>query len=333
VIEPTVIYSPEYDLHLFGLERLHPFDGRKYSKSWRAVEQQVGERLRQRTVRPDRPITNAELLTVHTQTYLDKLKRASYVAQVLELPVLRRVPMFLVERRLLRPMRLAVRGTLLAAQAALKEGLAVNLAGGYHHASQAQGEGFCCFADVNLAITLLRQSGELVAGRDRVLIIDLDAHQGNGHERLSIGDGDTYIFDMYNSSIYPQDRVAQRRIDYDVPLPGGVDETVYLQQLHKHLPLALQAAHQPKLAFYIAGTDIYEHDQLGGLGVSSEGIEARDKFVLNALSEAGIPVVMLTGGGYSPDSYQHIATSLSYIFVGLNSNSKSSRPSVPLHAL
>jgi histone deacetylase 11 len=333
VTEPTIVYSPEYDIHLFGLERLHPFDGRKYSKAWRAVEQQVGERLRQRTVRPDRPITTAELLTVHTQAYLDKLKTAAYVAQVLELPILRRVPMFLVERRLLRPMRLAVRGTVLAAQAALKEGLAVNLAGGYHHASQEQGEGFCCFADVNLAITLLRQSGELVAGRDRVLIIDLDAHQGNGHERLSIGDSDIYIFDMYNGSIYPQDRLARQRIDYDVPLPAGVDETVYLQQLHKHLPLALQATQQPKLAFYIAGTDIYERDQLGGLGVSGEGIEARDKFVLSSLSEAGIPVVMLAGGGYSADSYQHIANSLAYIFVGQDSKSGNSRPSVPLHTV
>jgi histone deacetylase 11 len=161
----------------------------------------------------------------------------------------------------------------------------------------------------------LRQAERLVAGRDRVLIIDLDAHQGNGHERLSVGDGDVYIFDMYNRGIYPQDYLARRRIDYDVPLPAGSDEVVYLQQLHKHLPAALEAASHPALAFYVAGTDIYEQDQLGGLSVSGEGVRARDRFVLDLLRSAHIPLVMVTGGGYSAASYQLIAETITYAFA------------------
>lgn len=314
MIQPTVIYSPHYDIHLYGLERLHPFDGHKYSKAWQTAFRQLGPRLQQHTLPPTRPITRAELLTVHTEGYLQKLRSSSYVAQVLEFPALRWLPLMFLEQRLLRPMRLAVMGTWMAAQAALRGGLGVNLAGGYHHASADRGEGFCCFADLNIALSLLRQSGALQAGSDRVMIVDLDAHQGNGYERVCVGDGDVYIFDMYNRGIYPQDYLARRRIDYDLPLPSGADEVVYLQQLRKHLPLALQAARQPRLAFYIAGTDIFEQDQLGGLSVSAEGIQARDRFVLELLTSAGVPVVMLSGGGYSRGSYELIANTLCYIF-------------------
>jgi len=313
-VEPVVIYSPAYDLRLLGLEKLHPFDGHKFSRAWQAARRVIGEPLQQRTHRPAQPATPDELLTVHTPEYLNQLRSAHYVAGVIELPILAALPMFLIERFLLTPMRLAVAGTIQAAREALQGGLALNLAGGYHHASRDRGEGFCCYADINIAIALLRRSGALVAGRDRVLIIDLDAHQGNGHERVAVGDSDLYIFDMYNRDIYPRDQEARRRIDYEVPLPSGVDETIYLQQLRKHLPAALSAAGQPALAFYAAGTDIYEHDQLGGLCVSAEGIHARDRFVLDLLVGAGVPVVMMTSGGYSRDSYQHIAGSIQYIF-------------------
>lgn len=314
-VNPWVVYSPGYDMHLFGLERLHPFDGRKFSRAWREARKVLGEVLQRRTTKPAREASLAELLTVHTQTYLARLKSPAYLAEVLELPLLRRLPAFVLERRLLEPMRLAAFGTIVAAQLALANGLAVNLGGGFHHASRDRGEGFCCYADINLAIAALRAGGDLKAGNDRVLIVDLDAHQGNGYERLAVGDSDIYIFDMYNRAIYPQDYVARKRIDYDVSLPTGTDETVYLQQLRKHLPQAIQAAKKPSLAFYIAGTDIYERDQLGGLGVSAEGILARDRFVLTSLAAAGIPVTVLTGGGYSPDSYLQIASMLEYVFT------------------
>jgi len=313
-IDPVVIYSPGYDLHLMGLERLHPFDGRKFSRAWRMAHKSIGNRMRQRTLQPPRPVQREELLTIHTETYLNKLKSPRYVAEVIELPILASLPMVFLDRRILRPMRLAVMGTVMAARAGLKSGVAINLGGGYHHANRERGEGFCFYADINIAIERLRRSGDLVAGRDRVMIVDLDAHQGNGHERVAASDDDIFIFDMYNRDIYPSDEEARRRIDYDVPLAAGADDTVYLQQLRKHLPAALAAARQPSLAFYIAGTDVYEHDQLGGMSVSPEGILARDRFVFNTLVNAGVAVIMLAGGGYSRESYRHIVSTVEYVF-------------------
>jgi len=313
-VQPTIVYSPDYDLHLMGIEKLHPFDGRKFSRAWREARRVIGEELERRTIRPPRPANRAELLTVHTGQYLDQLKSRQYAARVIELPIIAALPMFLIEARILKPMRLAVMGTIVAAREALKNGLTVNMGGGYHHASRERGEGFCFYADINIAIASLRQSGELVAGRDKILIIDLDAHQGNGHERISMDDPDIYIFDMYNRDIYPQDTVARQRIDCDAPLPAGVDDVYYLQQLRRHLPKVLSAASGAKIAFYVAGTDIYEHDLLGGMCVSSEGIRARDRIVLDMLVASGVPVVMLAGGGYGHESYRHIANSLHFIF-------------------
>jgi histone deacetylase 11 len=313
-IDPAVVYSPDYDLHLMGLERFHPFDGRKYSKAYRLALKHLGSRLKRRTIRPARPIETHELLAVHTETYLSKLKAPGYAAEVVELPLLRSLPGFVIEARILRPIRLGVMGTLLAAQEALQNGVAINLAGGYHHASRERGEGFCFFADINIAIAALRQAGGLVPGRDRILIVDLDAHQGNGHERVSVDDPDVFILDMYNRAIYPQDHLARRRINVDVPLAAGTQETVYLQQLRKNLPVLLKAAGQPGLAFYVAGTDIFEQDPLGGLGISAEGIAARDRIVLTTLVEAGVPVVMLAGGGYSRESYEHLANAVEFVF-------------------
>lgn len=313
-IDPIVVYSPDYDLHLLGIEKLHPFDGRKFSRAWREARRMIGDELNRRTVHPPHPVERDVLLMVHTEQYLDKLNSRRYAAGVIELPIIASLPMFLIEARILRPMRLAVAGTVIAAREALRRGLAVNMGGGYHHASRERGEGFCFYADVNVAIAALRQSGELVAGRDKVLIVDLDVHQGNGHERISVGDSDIYIFDMFNRDIYPQDMEARARIDRAVPLSSGADDTEYIRQLRRHLPKVLNAAHAARIAFYIAGADIYEHDLLGGLCVSSEGIRARDRIVLDMLTASGIPVVMLAGGGYSAESYMHISNTLQYIF-------------------
>jgi len=309
----VIVYSPAYDLHFLGLEKLHPFEGRKYSRAWREARKTLGEGLERLTHCPPHPIDRESLLAVHTEDYLDKLNSPRYAAQVVELPILASLPKFLIERRILRPMRLAAMGTLLAAREALNGGMAVNLGGGYHHASQDRGEGFCFYADINIALEALRRSGDVVRGQDRVLIVDLDVHQGNGHERVSMHDRDVYILDMYNRDIYPQDREARRRINCDVPLPSGADDALYLQQLRACLPQALREAGRPKIAFYVAGTDIYEHDLLGGLRVSAQGILERDRLVLNTLTSEGIPWVMLAGGGYSGESYRHIANSVCFV--------------------
>jgi len=306
-LDPRVIYSPGYDIHLLGFNRLHPFDGRKYSRAWEAARRQAGATLRARTVRPARPIERERLLAVHPPHYLHQLRSPRYIAQVVELPVLARLPGFLLDRRILRPMRLGTMGTLLAAQHALRGGLALNLAGGYHHASSEQGEGFCFYADIAVALAALRHGPEAVLGPEaRVLILDVDAHQGNGNEHLARNDAGVYIVDLYNRDIYPQDLAARRRIDVDQPLRAGTGDQAYLKTLGRALETALRSG-PFALAFYVAGADVHEADLLGGLNVSADGLRARDRLALEALLGAGVPVAALGAGGYGRESYRHLA--------------------------
>jgi histone deacetylase 11 len=148
-----VVYSPKYNIAAFGLERLHPFDSRKYR---RIHDWLVRQGLRKR---PDficpRPVSHHELLRVHTTEYLRSLRDRRVLARILEVPVIRYLPGWLVGWRVLRPMRWATGGTLLACRLALETGLAINLGGGFHHA----GGGFCTYADVPLAVTLVKGEG------------------------------------------------------------------------------------------------------------------------------------------------------------------------------
>jgi histone deacetylase 11 len=306
-LDPRVIYSPGYDIQLLGFNKLHPFDGRKYSRAWQAARQQAGGRLVARTVRPREPIPRELLLAVHPPDYLHLLRSPRYIAQVVELPVLARLPGFLLDRRLLRPMRLGTMGTLMAAREALRGGLAVNLAGGYHHASSEQGEGFCFYADIPVALAALRHGPEAVLGPEaRVLILDVDAHQGNGHEHMARNDRGVFIVDLYNREIFPQDMAARRRIDVDRPLAAGTGDQAYLKTLGRALETAL-ASGPFALAFYVAGADVHEADLLGGLNVTADGVRARDRLALTTLLGAGVPVAALGAGGYGVESYRHLA--------------------------
>jgi histone deacetylase 11 len=238
------------------------------------------------------------------------------VARALELPVVERLPGWMVDRYILLPMRWATSGTVEAAIAALAHGMAINLSGGYHHAKPAGGEGFCVYGDVALAIDALRRDGKLAVD-DRIVHVDLDAHQGNGVCHFFMHDRAVYLFDVYNSEIYPAyDREARRRLDCDVPVRSGTRDEEYSNALASRLPAFLDSVGNTKpirLAIYNAGTDIYEHDQLGGLQVSHQAIVERDWFVIEELRKRGIPCVMLLSGGYHRDSYRLIADSVANI--------------------
>ena len=312
-IDPKVIYSPDYDIHFMGFEKLHPFDTRKYSRAYSLAQETLGRRLERNTLCPKSEVSQDDLLIIHTAGYLSSLKSTSVIARALELPILATVPYMLLNTRLLAPMRLGVQGTLFAAHEALVNGLAINLSGGYHHASCARGEGFCLYADVPLAIEKLRIEG-LLRPDEQAIIIDLDAHQGNGHERIYHGKHENFIFDMYNQAIYPMDAFARERIDYGIPLNSGCNGRMYLDLIRHKLPEALSRVKRPGIAFYIAGTDIYEDDLLGNMKVPEADIIERDRFVLKTLMDAQIPTVMVQGGGYSKDSYRMVAAAVQYAF-------------------
>jgi histone deacetylase 11 len=264
-------------------------------------------------VRPPRPIHRDELLNVHKSSYLDRLREPSYVAQALELPVVRYLPHWLVDYCVLLPMRWATMGTVIACKESLDHGFAVNLSGGYHHAKPSEGEGFCIYSDIAVAVHALRSTGAL-SENDRVAYVDLDAHQGNGVCHMFMKDRRVFIFDMYNSTIYPcYDSEAQDRIDCNVRLTSRCHEQEYLCELRNRLPgflASISESQRVGLAIYNAGTDVYVEDSLGRLNLSFAGILERDRFVVYELRQRGIPTVMLLSGGYTKVSYKLVANSV-----------------------
>ena len=264
------------------------------------------------TSRPLRPANQQEVKLIHSEDYLKKLRDPKYVAGAIEVPPIRHLPSWAIDWHVLRPMRWATRGTILAATHALEHGFAVNLSGGYHHAKPDHGEGFSIYADVGIAVSQLRQQN-LIKDDSRVAYIDTDAHQGNGVCHSFMSDNRVFIFDIFNAHIYPIfDVKARRRIDCEVGITHKVTDAQYMMQLRDQLPGFLDSISRSpvEIAFYNAGTDVIEGDPLGGLRISDSTIRERDLFVVGELRKRGIPTVMVLSGGYTKQSYTLIADSV-----------------------
>jgi histone deacetylase 11 len=308
-MKTRIVYNRDYNISFFGIERLHPFDSKKYVRAWSLLKERFASALDDHYIAVDRPASDEELRLVHTREYLESLSSSANIAAALEVPMLGKLPAGILAWRVLRPMRLAARGSVIAAKAALENGAAVNLSGGYHHAKPGRGEGFCVFSDIALIVRQLRRE-KLLKLEDAIVYVDLDAHQGNGVCHQFLSDKEFHIFDMYNAGIYPKaDIEARRRIDANVPLPHGCAGDEYLGKLRQNLPSFLDSLNRPKprLAIYNAGTDVFAGDQLGGLCLSPDDILQRDLFVVDELRRRQIPFVMLLSGGYSRQSYQLVA--------------------------
>jgi histone deacetylase 11 len=306
-VTAQLVWSPRYDLTLYGLERLHPFDGRKYSRAWHLVDAALGRRARARLVDPDAPVDDSTLMRVHSAAYLESLRSSATVAAALELPLARFVPASVLRSRVLEPMRLATAGTVSATRLALQHGWAMNLGGGFHHAFRDHGEGFCVFGDVAVAIACARASGVLRPA-DSVAVIDLDAHRGNGFEAIVKDDPNVDVLDIYNFQIYPgMVEEDDGRFPHLVPIRAGTGSDEYLQILDEELARFLDSRPGPALAFYNAGTDIVSGDPLGRLDVSSDAVQERDRRIVAALAAREIPTVVVTSGGYTEESHRLIA--------------------------
>lgn len=279
----------------------------------RRIRGALGSRLRDFTVAPKQAVTARNLLNVHTADYLGKLHDAGYLAVALEVPLVAKLPASFTCHTVLRPMRWACAGTMLAGELALQHGLAINMSGGYHHAKPDAGEGFCIYNDVALLIHHLR-STRRISDQATIAYVDLDVHQGNGVCHCFLKDSRVAIFDMFNRSIYPAyDHAAHSRIDHTVAVDFGCGTTPYLERLGAHLPRYLDqvtAAGEVALVIYVAGTDILAGDPLGGLNVSREGIVRRDALVVAQARSRNLPCVMLLGGGYTQESHEVIADSV-----------------------
>jgi histone deacetylase 11 len=302
-----LVYSPGYDFSLFGIERLHPFDARRASRAWSLCQGEKPDVVSDAWLRPTEPVTDAELALVHTQDHLTSLRSSSVVARALEAWPARLVPNFMLQKRILSPMRLATRGTLLAAGCALRGEITMNFGGGYHHAFRDHGEGFCLYADVALAIAAHR-AAERLGPEDRVAVVDLDAHRGNGFEAIVADDATVRVLDMFNVQAYPglpEGAVEDR--PFMIPIRAGTADDVYLSTLEEALPRFLADEGPFRLAFYNAGTDVVVGDKLGGLALTPEGVKTRDRRVVDALTARDIPTVILPSGGYSQASHALIA--------------------------
>lgn len=309
---PRIVYSRHYNIGFYGLERLHPFDSRKYGRAWRLLRRRFGAKTKELRVSPKRPVSRDELLGVHSPEYLQQLKSSEYVAGALEVLAIQRLPGWVIDKHVLRPMRWATRGTILAAYQALENGFAVNLSGGYHHAKPDRGEGFCIYSDIGIAVAALR-SNNRIAPDARIAYIDTDAHQGNGVCHTFADDPRTFIFDIFNSRIYPMfDVDARKRIDCEVAITSAITDAEYMAELQNRLPGFLDSVGRSPigLAIYNAGTDIFAGDPLGGLDISAETILQRDLLVVRELRERQIPTIMVLSGGYTKQSYQLVADSV-----------------------
>jgi acetoin utilization deacetylase AcuC-like enzyme len=184
-------------------------------------------------------------------------------------------------------------GTIDCCHYARAHGVALNVAGGTHHAFAAHGEGFCLLNDMAVAANYLLRK-KLA---QQIIIIDLDVHQGNGTARLFGDEPRVFTFSMHGAHNYP---FRKEQSDMDIPLPDGIADAAYLALLGDALPPLLQKL-RPDFAFYLSGVDILDTDKFGKLKVSLEGCRRRDELVLGMLQQQGIPCAVAMGGGYSPD--------------------------------
>lgn len=256
------------------------------SKSWLLKERLLDEGvLAEGDFIEPQPLGIETLELAHTRQYLAKLRTSS-----LSTAEQRRIGLPWSDA-LWQRSRAAAGGTLRAARAALDEGLAGNLAGGSHHAFADHGEGFCVLNDVAVATLALRSAGTI----QRAVIIDLDVHQGNGTASIFENDDQVFTLSMHGERNYPAKKM---RSNLDVPLLDGVGDAQYLGELERHLPRVLDSA-CADIAFYLAGVDVAAGDRYGRLALTEEGVARRDRLVITAVRNRGIPLVIVLAGGYA----------------------------------
>jgi acetoin utilization deacetylase AcuC-like enzyme len=231
--------------------------------------------------------TDEELRRVHEDGYLDRV-----LTGTLEPAEVRRLG-FPWSPRMVERSRRSVGATVDASRSALDDGLAVNLAGGTHHAFPDRGEGFCVFNDVAVAVRAMQAERRI----GNCAVIDCDVHQGNGTAAIFADDPTVFTFSVHGEGNFP---FRKERSKLDIGLPDGAGDDAYLAAVEAGLRAALGHA-APDLVHYVAGADPFAGDRLGRLAVTKEGLAERDRLVLGTLAAAGIPVVVVMAGGYAAD--------------------------------
>lgn len=270
-----VVYSPRYHIDIGA----HVFPTIKYLLVHRELASRGYE-----FVEPE-PASWEDLALVHTDEYLEKVRTGDFTAAEIALLELPWAP------EIVGGFRLMTGGTLLAARHALdRTGLGLHLGGGFHHAFANHGEGFCLFNDVAVAVRVLQREARIA----KAAVIDCDVHHGNGTAMIFDLDRSVFTFSIHQQHNYP---AFKPRSSLDVGVPDRTGDDEYLARLSKAMPRVMEFA--PDLAFYLAGADPFEDDQLGGLALSRDGLRARDRLVFEACGRARVPLVVTLAGGYA----------------------------------
>ncbi len=227
------------------------------------------------------------ILLTHDETYLHKLMNQQLSARE------QRVIGFPQSPALTQRELMTAQGTIDGCMYATKHGVAMNIAGGTHHAFADRGEGFCMLNDQAIAANHLLKNNLA----QKILIIDLDVHQGNGTAKLFENETRVFTFSMHGKNNYP---FRKEKSDLDVELLDGTNDETYLQLLKETFPVLLEKV-KPEFVFYLAGVDVLETDKFGKLKVTMQGCKQRDEFVFTQLKQHNIPCQVSMGGGYSAD--------------------------------
>jgi len=287
-----VVFSPRYLIDI----GLHVFPTRKYQLVHaRLIETGV---IRSSDVVEPEPASWDDLALVHSHEYLAKMRDGEMTAEdvaQLELPWssamvdgFRLMTGGTVQAALIACGR-EVRSTKYEVRSTSNFRVAAHIGGGLHHAFPSHGEGFCPFNDVAVAARVLQRHGF-----ERIAIVDLDVHHGNGTAFIFESDPRVFTFSMHQQHNYP---MWKPRGSLDVGLADGARDASFLDQLDRALPKVM--AHDPQCVFYLAGADPYEDDQLGGLRLTRDGLRERDRRVIDAVRHAGVPLVVTLAGGYA----------------------------------
>lgn len=275
-------YSDNYS---FPLPEGHPFPMHKYAD---AAENLVARKVIADSELIDPGLAQEEdILRVHTPEYLSAIKNGSLPPQET-----RRMGFPWSERLYVRA-RAAVAGTIAAIEAACEDGIGCNLADGTHHAFPDRGEGYCVLNDVAIAIRKLQARDKDI----RVIIVDLDAHQGNGTNFILKQDPNIFCYSIHVGANYPSRKFEG---DQDIELDRWVTGDDYLRRLKETLPIAVERF-KPDLAIYLGGVDVHEDDRFGQMKLTTKDMRERDLFTMSLLRRQSLPLATVFGGGYNKD--------------------------------
>lgn len=292
-----LVHSPRYNTALaeFGINK--PFALDRGTRVLARLREEFGAQIS--AVEPQ-SITVRDALLVHSQPYLDSLKKPDTWAQIFELKHDEYDPATAIRplNELFDDIAFKSGGTLVAAELALKNGMSANLGGGYHHAFPNEGRGYCVLHDIAIAVRSLQQRGLC----KRCMVVDVDFHQGDGTALIFADDDSVFTLSIHSEEGWPEEK---QRSDLDIGIL--TEETaLYLQRLQEGLAQAL-TRFQPDFVFFVAGSDAYELDVLPGtafLKLTLEQMKQRDFFVLDTFAKMGVPLAMVYAGGYGPDVWE-----------------------------